>query len=179
MKSLTFLFLAACVCAHFVESIKLPFLTKKKYSPLLFFTVPKEYSPENDGLEKCVSQVEKELGVRVERLDVMRDPPSQALLGLLTRQSPPLLYNRESCQVISLGGSKPASIDKSRVRAWAKGRYLPPRKQPGSSNELMPKGSSSANDQEGLLEDLSLTPLQKKGRDSINEGTMSKAKSKS
>jgi len=178
MKSLTFLFLAACVWAHFVESIKLPFLTKKKYSPLLFFTVPKEYSPENDGLEKCVSQVEKELGVRVERLDVMRDPPSQALLGLLTRQSPPLLYNRESCQVISFGGSKPARIDKSRVIAWAKGRYLPPRKQQGNSNEPMLKGSSSANDQEELLEDLSLTPLQKKGRDAIKEGTVSKAKSK-
>lgn len=175
MNSLRFLILAACVCAHFVESIKTPFLTKKKYTPLLKI----DCSPENDGLEKCISQVEKELGVRVERLDVMRDPPSQALLGLLTRQSPPLLYNRESCQVISFGGSKPAPIDKSRVRAWAKGRYLPPRKESGNSSELMGKGSSSAIDQAELLEDLNLTPLQKKGKDAIEERTESKAKSKS
>ena len=45
---------------------------KKEYTPLLFFKAPKGMIPECDFVERMVSQIEKELGVKVERFDVMR-----------------------------------------------------------------------------------------------------------
>ena len=179
------------------EAVRIPFL-KKKHTPLLFFTVPKDLSAENDALEKCVSEVEREIGVRVERLDVLRDPPSQALLGTLTRQPPPFLYNTDSCQVIHVAtpraateGSddkkkKAAPIEKSRVVAWAKGRYLPPRREVAndstaaeSSSPVVLSRSENAIDQEELLDEMNLTPVQKKGKKAIKDRTESKASSES
>ena len=108
-----------------VESrrIKFPFIassspsSKKKYTPLCFFSFPKGYSKECDNLEKIVSDIEKEIGCRVERFDVARDPAAEATLALLTSRGVPFLYNRESCQTIAS-----SKIDKSRVIAWAKGK---------------------------------------------------------
>lgn len=118
------------------------FLKKKEYTPLVFFTTPPGIIDGCDAMEKVVRQVEKELGVRVERLDILRDPKAEAALALLTRRPPPFLYHRESCQVVtlpSLDGKQttkdmPTFVDKERVRAWAKGRHLPAQQTPGTVN---------------------------------------------
>lgn len=168
---------------------------KKQGTPLLFFTLPKDSSAENDALEKCVSEVECELGVRVERMDVLRDPPSQALLGTLTRLPPPFLYNTNSCQVIHVAaprvvavGSddkpKPVLIDKSRVRAWAKGRNLPPARREAANNDLAAQSNSpvvlqrteNSQDQEELLDEVNLSPLQQKGKKAIKRRTKGDSK---
>ena len=88
-----------------LSKIKVPFvskLKKKEYSPLVFFTFPKGYVEECDEMDRIVSEVEQELGVRVERLDIARDPAAQATMQLLTsHQGPPFLYHRESCQIVT------------------------------------------------------------------------------
>jgi hypothetical protein len=137
----------------------------------------------------CIARViiEKELGVRVERLDILRDPPSQALLGLLTSRSPPFLYNRESCQVVSIASPKasngneekriPVAVEKDKIRSWAKGR-LPPREnagEPSGKSPVVLSREEIAIDQDELLE-MNLTPLQRKGRKAIKERTEEKAK---
>ena len=174
-------------------SVRFPFF-KRNHTPLLFFTVPKDLSEENDALERCVSEVERELGVRVERLDVLRDPPSQALLGTLTRQPPPFLYNTDSCQVIHVPSPKAAAegsdnkkktsapIDKSRVIAWAKGRYLLPRRESTSDSAAAESNSpvvlsrnENAIDQEELLDEMNLTPVQRKGKRAIKDRTEGKS----
>jgi hypothetical protein len=139
-------------------SKRFPFFRSKRsaYTPLIFFTVPPGLSAECDAMEKVVRRVEKDLGVVVERLDILRDPASEAVLNaILSPQgasvTPPLLYHRESRQTIHVpppmttaksasGNAGDASakaaaaskrtipIDPDRVRAWAKGRYLAPSK---------------------------------------------------
>lgn len=120
------------------------------YTPLLFFTIPRGLLPECDAMEDAVRQVERELNVRVERMDILRQPANEALLQLITQQqrTAPFLYHRESCQSVHLtpaqagassGGSssnkkgkqqqatrgkKDIFINHDRIRAWAKGRYL-------------------------------------------------------
>lgn len=113
-----------------------------KYTPLVFLTVPPGLIPECDAMEKVVCQVERELGVEVARLDVLRNPANEAVLDALVESSgttptPPLLYHRESGQKIHIlpssnkknpssnaGGKTKTTqwIDPDRVRAWAKGR---------------------------------------------------------
>ena len=128
--------LAALALACITEA-RLPFMGKKEYTPLVFFTVPQGLMPENDAMEQAVSDVEKELGVRVERLDILRNPAAEGAMALLTGKSPPFLYNRESCQTVHLpptstgagdasAASFPVYVDKERLRAWAKGRHLSP-----------------------------------------------------
>lgn len=168
----------------------------KKYTPLVFFTVPKGLLPECDAMERVVTEMEQELGVRVERLDILRQPAAEAILATLTQRSPPFLYHRESCQIIHIpststtssknndGSSKaPIYIDKARVRAWAKGRYLAPIMSTTSSTSTTkvhkPKVLSQQDDsidQEELLEDMMLTPLQREGKKRIKERTDAKAK---
>ena len=77
-----------------------------------------------DEMEVRVKEIEKELGVHVERLDVMRDPMARKLyqtidLDCECKGTLPLLYHRESRQTIYGKCSNP-----SRIRAWAKGRWL-------------------------------------------------------
>ena len=165
-------------------SLRIPFLSKKEYTPLVFFTVPKDIIPACDEMEKVVSQVEKELDVRVERLDILRDPTAEATLAALTQRSPPLLYNKESCQVVSVPGvsdgsnidASPSSlIDKERVRMWAKGRFLPPKKAKSRAPVVLQQNDNSI-DQRDLVEDMSLTPMQKSGKEAIKERTEEKAK---
>jgi hypothetical protein len=185
-------------------------LKKKQYTPLLFFTVPKGLSPECDAMEKIVSGVEKELKVKVERMDVLRQPCNEVLLQLITTKSPPFLYHRESCQSYSISNQYPAAqsgtaasakrgsnglpiyIDRDKVRAWAKGRYLKslPRTvltRIGTTaantinrNELIEDVSSVQQQQQptlldqqqhDMLEDMALTPEQREGKKLIKERT--------
>ncbi len=139
-------------------------------------------------MEIVVSQVEKELGVHVQRLDILRDPSAEAALAVLTKQRrPPFLYHRESCQVVHVpsrtGGDTSGTvkapapiIDKDRVRAWAKGRYLPPvpatsaDSSAGAAHKIISQEDRSI-DQDELLEDERLTPLQRRGKEAIRERT--------
>ena len=166
-----------------VSAIRLPF-TKKEYTPLLFFKVPPGLIPECDAMEKTVKEVEKDLGVKVERLDILRDPSAEATLALLTQRTPPFLYNRESCQVVHVapaGGEAdvPIVIDKSRVRAWAKGRLLQAPKAVSGTKSRAPVVLSQEDNsisQEDLLEDMALTDEQRKGKQLIRERTEAKSK---
>lgn len=167
------------------SGVRIPFLSKK-YTPLVFFKVPPGLIPECDAMEKAVSQVEKELGVRVERLDVLREPASEAVLTLLTARTPPFLYNRESCQTVHItpttGGGKsktPVFVDKARIRAWAKGRYLPPAsatiQEERVKSPVVLSQEEKAIEQDELLEDAMLTPLQRKGKQAIKDRTDAQA----
>lgn len=156
-----------------------PFLKKKKYNPVFFFKVPPELIPECDDMEKCVQEVEKELGVKVERMDAARNPDTAALLSLLTKgRNPPLLYHRESLQMLSIP-------EKGRVRSLIKGRLLnvgikgEPKGRKGKPDTTILVDDDAALDQQELMEDQMLTPLQRKGKQSIRERTKEKGKSKS
>jgi len=149
---------------------------KKKYNPVLFFKVPPGLIPECDDMEKCVKEVEKELGTKVQRMDAARDPDTAALLALLTKgRNPPLLYHRESLQMLSVP-------QKGRVRALIKGRLLnagvPERKGKKGKADAILVDDDAALDQQDLLEDQMLTPLQRKGKQSIRERTKEKGESK-
>jgi hypothetical protein len=117
---------------------------------------------------------------------------------------PPFLYHRESLQTLSVEdpisrskkekkrrqqlqqqgtmdvGIDGPLIDKDQVRAWAKGRYLPP---PGvrwgeikaQKPTLVEQADSNAIDQAELLKDASLTPLQQEGKKSMEQRTARKA----
>lgn len=178
-----------------LSNVKVPFLSKlkkKEYTPLVFFTFPKGYVEECDEMESVVSEVERELGVRVERLDIARDPAAQATMQLLTnQQGPPFLYHRESCQIVTgtaaqarasqkkgAAEAKPAGIDKSRVRAWAKGRYLPPAGvKLGATSKASNKApivisqEDNALDQAELIKESSLTPEQLEGKRAMEKRT--------
>mmetsp|Transcript_24642 Transcript_24642/g.58489 ORF Transcript_24642/g.58489 Transcript_24642/m.58489 type:complete len:122 (-) Transcript_24642:205-570(-) len=116
---------------------------------------------------------------------------------------PPFLYHRESLQTISVEDPESRArkekkrqqqaqqgkidvgidgpiIDKDQVRAWAKGRYLPP---PGARwNEikaqkptLVERTDGNSIEQAELLKDSSLTPLQQEGKKSMEERTAQKS----
>ena len=186
-------------------------VTKKQYTPLVFFTVPKDIIPECDEMEKVIKEVERELGVRVERLNILKEPGAEAILATLTKRSPPFLYHRESLQVVHVPGatsrkrkgndeddeeisSKRANaaskIDKERVRAWAKGRYLPALSASakslsgstsGGKKPVVLSQEDNAIDQKELLDELYMSPSQKSGKEAIEKRTeeqAAKAKSK-
>ena len=112
-----------------MAKLRIPFLSKKTYTPLVFFTAPKGIDAETDEMEAMVKEVEKDLDVRVERLDVARDPKAEVALSVLTTHTVPFLYHRESLQVVYIDRTsrkqgekddkKPFPIQKERVRAWA------------------------------------------------------------
>ena len=129
-------------------------------------------------MEKTVRQVEKDLGVRVERLNILRDPAAEATLSALTNRRPPFLYNRESLQTIS----GDAAGDKDRIRSWAKGRFLPAQsmtikasKKGGNGGTVLAQ-DDSAIDQADLIEDMTLTPAQKSGKEAMKKRTEELAK---
>lgn len=151
---------------------------KKKYNPVLFFKVPPGIIPQCDEMEKCIRQVEKDLGVKVERLDVARDETAAALLSLLRGSNdPPLLYHRESCQMVT-------SAERGRIRALIKGRFLkverqgPRGKKAGSALLVSQDDDAAALEQQDLLEDQMLTPLQRKGKQAIRKRTQKKGESR-
>lgn len=174
------LLLSAWLMASASASLKIPFLSqKKKYTPLIFFTVPKDIIPECDAMEKIVSEVERELGVHVERLDVARDSTAEATMAILTQRRPPFLYHRESCQVVFAPGSSDnkkmsAPIDKNRVRAWAKGRIITSQSVSSSAKSKAPvvvAQEDNSIDQKDLIEDATLSPMQKSGKEKMKERT--------
>lgn len=180
IRSLLFFVLAIPL----TSSAGFPFFGKKnKYTPLVFFKTPPGLIPEVDAMEKTVREVEKELGVKVERLDILRDPSAEAAMLLLTKRTPPFLYHRESCQVIHVTPRKgesskdmPIVIDKLRVQAWAKGRYLPVQRDTQKvSSPVVVTQEETALSQEELLEDMTLTPTQRKGKQAMRERTEKRA----
>ena len=141
---------------------------KKEYTPLLFFKGPKGMIPECDFVENMVSQIEKELGVKVERFDVMRDPKARVLYDKLDTQSKqqlPLLYHRESRQSVY------GLTDKNRVRSWAKGRWLSGDYKPTLPAEFFSVTEEDAEEleEEMMDDDADLTPLQRKGKEAMRE----------
>eukprot|EP00568_Trieres_chinensis_P001084 CAMPEP_0183309262 /NCGR_PEP_ID=MMETSP0160_2-20130417/24696_1 /TAXON_ID=2839 ORGANISM="Odontella Sinensis, Strain Grunow 1884" /NCGR_SAMPLE_ID=MMETSP0160_2 /ASSEMBLY_ACC=CAM_ASM_000250 /LENGTH=194 /DNA_ID=CAMNT_0025473261 /DNA_START=81 /DNA_END=665 /DNA_ORIENTATION=- len=144
---------------------------KKEYTPLLFFTAPKGEMAECDYMEKVVSDIEKELGMRAERFDIVRDRTSRILYDKIDsagKQQMPMLYHRESRQVVY------GPTDKNRVRAWAKGRWLSAGYRPTLPAEMYiideerEDGSGLAEGEEELLEDDShLSARQKDGKEAM------------
>lgn len=127
-----------------------------------------------------MKEVEKELGVRVQRLDVLRDPAAEATLSALTVRGPPYLYHKESCQTVYVpkaddGSAITSTINKDRVRAWAKGRYLVPKTAKSGSMKILAQKENSL-DQKDLVEDMSLTKSQKSGKEAIKKRTEEKSK---
>ncbi|KAL7566221.1 hypothetical protein ACA910_011289 [Epithemia clementina (nom. ined.)] len=201
---------SGCYIWRVVEAIqwRTPFQKRNEYTPLLFFTVPPGLSPEVDAVEKAVRKVERQLNVRVERMDLLRKPENEAVLRSISRgMTAPYLYHRESMQVYYITpttkktdddknnsgegtaattstrkGHPPVHVDMDRIRAWAKGRYLPPKVEQkiGGIKVFAPKlarGQDSAmeNDEEEeeaeILEELTMTPLQRKGKQAMKERT--------
>ena len=80
----------------------LPFLSTKKYTPLIFFRVPPGLSPECDAMEQSVQEIEVELGIHVDRMDIARNKEAAQLMQLIGQDMPPVLYHRESRQVYQL-----------------------------------------------------------------------------
>jgi hypothetical protein len=147
---------------------------KKRYNPVIFFSVPPGIIPECDEMEECIRQVEKELHVKVDRMDVARNENAAALLSLLSgANNPPLLYHRESRQMVS-------SAERGRIRALIKGRFLetdPSSKRKGKrekADALVVADEDAALEQQDLMEDQMLTPLQRKGKQAIRERTQEK-----
>lgn len=144
-------------------------------------------------MEACLQQVEQELNVRVERLDIVRQPAAQAVLATLAQQSnPPFLFHRESCQTIHVQGTAagesnnnnnmPVRINHNRVRAWAKGRYLPSSEgrilagnKVANPNLVLQQDENSAMSQDELLEVGMLTPTQRQGKEAIQQRTDAQA----
>eukprot|EP00751_Fragilariopsis_kerguelensis_P029378 CAMPEP_0170918082 /NCGR_PEP_ID=MMETSP0735-20130129/7763_1 /TAXON_ID=186038 /ORGANISM="Fragilariopsis kerguelensis, Strain L26-C5" /LENGTH=219 /DNA_ID=CAMNT_0011316477 /DNA_START=94 /DNA_END=751 /DNA_ORIENTATION=+ len=180
---------------NIIPKIRIPFLSssKKEYTPLVFFTFPKGFIDECDEMEKVVSEIEEEIGCRVERLDIARDSAAEATMSLLTRRGAPFLYHRESCQIVhgssarGTGTSKKTNnddtnarekgIDKARVVAWAKGRYLPPigvKVGPTTAKRSAPivvSQEDTSLDQAELIKESSLTPEQLEGKRAMEQRT--------
>jgi hypothetical protein len=173
---------------------KIPFMAKKEYTPVVFFSVPRGLSPECDAMEDCVQKIEKELGMHVERLDAARSPEAMQILQLLgPSKNPPLLYHRESKQVYHLkpptgaaaattedggpsGGVKDPSVkvDMNRVRALAKGRRLPVQRDVLTGQPMF-IGAEAGMEQDDLY-DQDLSPLQRKGKKAIKERSASEVR---
>eukprot|EP00522_Entomoneis_paludosa_P018884 CAMPEP_0172441020 /NCGR_PEP_ID=MMETSP1065-20121228/1598_1 /TAXON_ID=265537 /ORGANISM="Amphiprora paludosa, Strain CCMP125" /LENGTH=156 /DNA_ID=CAMNT_0013190163 /DNA_START=222 /DNA_END=692 /DNA_ORIENTATION=- len=151
-------------------------------------------------MEKAVRKVEKELGVRVERMDVARHPEKEVVLsGLTNRYNVPVLYNRESMEFYHIPPARktgnsdddeskdapPVHVSMDRIRAWAKGRLVIPPKSASRGRSVgagagegmkvsAPKvitQEDNSIDQDEILEDLTLTPLQRKGKEAMKERT--------
>mmetsp|Transcript_7792 Transcript_7792/g.11181 ORF Transcript_7792/g.11181 Transcript_7792/m.11181 type:complete len:196 (-) Transcript_7792:50-637(-) len=179
-------------CLSLVQAkIDLPFLTKKpKYTPLIFFRVPNGMMPEVDECEKELKKVEEELGVQVDRMDVMRDPVACELFNALSpQQHMPLLYNRESRQTVFVPhaskeqeGALSKYLSNERLKAWAKGRLLAAvgeqKAKAGGDSPMIVSGDDNAIDQEELLDQQQLTPLQREGKRAIKERTKENAETK-
>lgn len=160
---------------------KLPFIRPKPYTPLIFLKQPDD--PDVEAAERMVRRLERETGVRVERLDLSRQPEAQALLEVLNESfhmvgdyEMPVLYHRESRQLMR--GS--AEITEERVRAWAKGRLLRVEKTVKPKTVAAPSevpkfvGTKEREEQEELLqqiEEMALTQQQREGKQLIQERT--------
>lgn len=148
---------------------------QKSYTPLLFFTVPPGMIAECDAMERAVRIIERDVGVRVERLDLLRTPEAEALLGLLTQKTPPFLYHRESGQIVHVPKGGP--IDLERLRAWAKGRILSSSSNrrvagiPSRTPQAVRQQQEQEEEEDDMIENMSLTPTQLEGKQKMKERT--------
>jgi len=134
---------------------------------------------ECDAMEKCIRSIEKEQGVHVERLDIMRNRAARRLYDKLVEgdiRSPfPLLYHRESLQRVY------GLADVDYVRSWSKGRLLPNRDEidgvmAGGEKKVSVLGGSGEDGdipeeidmEEFEMEmDAELTPVQRRGKEAM------------
>mmetsp|Transcript_19527 Transcript_19527/g.29385 ORF Transcript_19527/g.29385 Transcript_19527/m.29385 type:complete len:186 (+) Transcript_19527:68-625(+) len=184
MIKLVIVFAAVLLASFSFGEAKLPFVpSAKEYTPLIFFKLPRGTSPQCEAMEKIIKEIEKELGVKVDRMDVGRDMAAGNLFNICSKGAklPPVLYHRESKQSLSLqtpqeGGKIDLDIDKNRVRAWAKGRRLQDlevNKDIGSAPVVV------ESEEEELAMEAGMTPLQRKGKDAIKERTKTKSSRRS
>eukprot|EP00956_Cyclotella_meneghiniana_P004572 scaffold5636_cov73-Cyclotella_meneghiniana.AAC.4 len=121
-------------------------------------------------MEKIVRLIEKETGVCVERLDIMRDRAAKKLYEKLIEgnlRSPfPLLYHRESLQRVY------GLADKDLVRSWSKGRLLPVMDDkevtilPGEDEEIQEEMDLEELESEF---DRELSPVQRRGKEAMKK----------
>lgn len=122
-------------------------------------------------MEKIIKSLEKETGVKVERLDIMRSREAKSLYEKLVegnlRTPFPLLYHRESLQRVY------GLEDKDLVRSWTKGRLLP-NEDTKEKKVTVFGGDDDADDMEDMdmdeLEmelDEELSPRQRKGKEAM------------
>ena len=122
-------------------------------------------------MEKIIKSLEKETGVKVERLDIMRSREAKSLYEKLVEgnlRSPfPLLYHRESLQRVY------GLEDKDLVRSWTKGRLLPIEDTKEKKVTVF-GGDDDADDMEDMdmdeLEmelDEELSPMQRRGKEAM------------
>ena len=122
-------------------------------------------------MEKIIKSLEKETGVKVERLDIMRSREAKSLYEKLVEgnlRSPfPLLYHRESLQRVY------GLEDKDLVRSWTKGRLLPIEDSKEKKVTVF-GGDDDADDMEDMdmdeLEmelDEELSPRQRRGKEAM------------
>jgi hypothetical protein len=121
-------------------------------------------------MEKIISKVEKELKTKVQRYDILRDRFARNLYEKIDEiefvGKVPLLYNRESRQTVY-------GLDtKTRVRAWAKGRWLSPKMADdrGISKRFVADKKEGEEEEmlDGFVEE-ELTELQQLGREKMLE----------
>ena len=124
-------------------------------------------------MEKIIKSLEKETGVKVERLDIMRNRAAKSLYEKLVEgnlRSPfPLLYHRESLQRVY------GLEDKDLVRSWTKGRLLP------IENSKEKKMTVFVGDDDAMEDDMEdmdmeelemeldeeLSPMQRRGKEAM------------
>ena len=106
-------------------------------------------------MEKIVSEVEKELNIKIERMDVRRNRFNRKLYNIVDATNGdersgiiPMLYHRESRQKIC----GPASKDE--VIALSKGMWL--EELDGLKDEKKKRGVMASDDSEPSLEDMGL-----------------------
>ena len=119
-------------------------------------------------MEKIIRSVEKETKTKVQRFDILRDRYARNLYEKIDEMEfvgkVPLLYHRESRQTVYGLDSK------SRVRAWAKGRWLSPKMadERGISKKFVPDQEENVDQPEEFFEE-ELTELQQRGREKMVE----------
>ena len=115
--------------------------------------------------------LEKETGLKVQRLDIMKDRAAKKLYEKLIEgnlRSPfPLLYHRESLQRVY------GLADKDLVKSWSKGRLLPVVDE--KKVTVLPGVDDDAMEEEMDMEEMEmemdrdLTPVQRKGKEAMKK----------
>ena len=124
-------------------------------------------------MEKIIRSLEKETGIHVERLDIMKDLAAKKLYEKLVEgnlRSPfPLLYHRESLQRVY------GLADPDLVRSWSKGRLLPGVLDEKEVTVLPGEENGEGMEEEMDLEELEmemdreLTPVQRRGKEAMKK----------
>ena len=141
-------------------------------SHLISLTPDNAYTKQGDEMEKIIKSVEKETGVKVERLDIMRSRAAKSTYEKLVEgnlRSPfPLLYHRESLQRVY------GLEDKDLVRSWTKGRLLPIENSKEKKVTVIGGDDDAMDDMEDMdmdeLEmelDEELSPMQRRGKEAM------------